>query len=123
MRKISEKKALELINNGQVVKCKIGRDCFVPVKSVQDLQKLKFSAKSGVHSFELYLVPKVSLPKDTYALSIESAIFELDSKESIYAFVHGKEKTITSFSELMNVCRTCEIWGDEIVLYKYKYRK
>lgn len=124
MKRITEKEAIKLLNHGQFVKCKVSRDYFEPVKSIQALENLKILSKRGVQGFELFLVPKISLRKKVDALSIEESVYELNSKKSVvYAFVNGKERIITSFAELIKVCRACEIWGDEIILYKRKARK
>lgn len=116
MRKITEERAKELIIKGVYPKCKTSREIFQVVDSLEKLENLK--RLSSVQWFELYEDDSInSLPENALDLSIDDAILLLADKEPVYCIKNGQTQTISNQHSLMDIIRTCNVRGEQFVLY------
>ena len=124
MKKIDEKRALELIAAGNFPKCKVSSRDKEPVTSPEALYRLKRLSSEAAQGFELYEETPLDLrlPKNTTAieLSLDDAFVALSKFEVVYAQRQGSKEVskITSSVELNQFYRSCKIWGDNFVLYQ-----
>ena len=116
MKKITEKRAIKLIKSGKYPKCKVSREVYETVNSLEKLESLK--RLSSVQSFDLYEDNSLSsLPKNSVPITIDDAIRLLSDDKTVHCIRSGETKAITTTSELMGVIRSCNIRGDQFVLY------
>lgn len=116
MKRITEERAKKLISCGKYPKCKVSRDVYEPVTSLEKLESLK--RLSTVQNFELYEdTSLITLPENAMPISIDDAIKLVSDNESICCVRNGEVETINATSKLMGVIRSCNIRGDQFVLY------
>lgn len=116
MKRITEERAKQLIAIGKYPKCKVSRDVYETITSLEKLENLK--KLSSIQGFELYEDNSlVTLPEDAMELTIDDAVTLLSDKDIIYCIRNGETSTITTTSKLMGVIRSCNIRGDNFVLY------
>ena len=117
MKRITESQAIKMIPNDVYPKCKVSRGVFETVDSIKKLNFLK--KLSEVQSFELYedTTDSVSLPKDAMKLSIDDAFDLIASHAVVHCIKYGKDSEISNLNELREIIRSCQIRGDQFVLY------
>ena len=115
--KITYERAKRIIENGGDVKCKVSRDVFQAVDSVEKLDALK--KLSSVQEFELFyeISSDFTLPKGAIELSINDAFSVISLKNSINCIKNGEILEISSSDELTNVLRSAQIRKENIILY------
>lgn len=122
MKKIDEKRALELIAAGNFPKCKVSSRDKVPVTSPEALDRLKKLSIEAAQDFELYEETplNLNLPKKAIELSLDDAFIALSKSEVIFAQRQGSENVtkLKSSVQLNQFYRSCKIWGDQFVLYQ-----
>lgn len=117
MKRITEERAKELVISGRYPLCQVSREVFKSIKSLLELEHLKKLSLSGLQKFDLYEVDPVILPQNAMILSLNEAITLLFNNEPIYCIRNGKTQKIYNHFEFSNIIRSCNVWGDQYVLY------
>lgn len=123
MKKITEKRAIELINMGLFPKCEVSRETFRPVKSISELEH--FKSLSNVQSYCLWgytdeEIASFHEPKGCLKLTIDDAYRQFLNKKSVYAQKIGNIAIeFTNFTSLMKFCKEANFNGTPLLLYSY----
>ena len=118
MRKITESRAIALINQGIYPKCLVSRDVFEPVKSLEQLKHFKSLEMKNVQRFELFEdTQPVLLNDNAMSINIDEAFELLSSKETIHCIRNETDTEITTINELRNIINSCNVRGDKFLLY------
>ena len=116
MQNITYERAKQILETGGTVKCKVSRDVFQPVDSVEKLDTLK--KLSSVQGFELYEVSSdFTLPEGAIKLSINDAFSVLSLQKTINCFKDGKTLEISSSDQLSDIIRSSQIRREELIFY------
>lgn len=117
MKKISEKRAREILEGGGYLKCRVSRELFETVDSIQKLEDLKIL--STVQMFDLYEVSsEYSLPDNAIEVSFDDA-FDLVSSKYIINCIKEEDEPfeISSTHQLIDTIRRAQIRRERLVLY------
>lgn len=118
MKKITESRAIALINQGIYPKCLVSRDLYQPVKSLKQLEHFKDLGMKKIQGFELFEdAPPVLLNDNAMNINIDEAFELLSSKETIHCVRNEIDTEITTINELRNVINSCNVRGDKFLLY------
>lgn len=118
MRKITEKKAIQLLREGNILKCKISARDIVPVKTESELRNLLRLKAENVQMCEIFFERKtVKIPENAMEISLDEAIQLLAEGEIVYG-KSEEEEEITTQNVLMQFYRSALLRG-EPVLYWY----
>lgn len=116
MKKITIDRARELLESGVYLKCRVSRELFETVDSIQKLEDLK--RLSTVQMFDLYEVSSdYSLPSNALELSFDDAFDLVSSKYIINCIKEDEEFEISSTHQLIDVIRRAQIRRERLVLY------
>ena len=99
MKKITESRAITLINQGIYPKCLVSRDLYEPVKSLKQLEHFKDLGMKKIQGFELFEdTPPVLLNDNAMNLNIDEAFELLSSKETIHCVRNETDTEITTIN-------------------------
>lgn len=120
MKEISLKRAKDLIEKGEPVKCQTGNrvDQFTMVHDVSKLNYLYELSKNKVQLCLLYQVEtKKHISEDSIEISFDEAFDMLcDGNVVFYEDEAGGEETINDVPELISLRRAKESRGEELLL-------
>ena len=116
---ISEKEAIKMLKSGKTVTCKFSPKSVTIVSNEQELMRLKKLHLEGIQGFDLYdNNQKLSVPKKATEVSIDDAITKLANYELLYFKTIDSTKEVSSYDELINLCRSSKIRGLNFVIYE-----
>lgn len=119
MRQITEKKAIQLLKEGHILKCKITARDIVPVKTESELRILLKLKAENVQMCEIFFErEKVRIPENAMEISLDDAIELVAKGEIVYGKKEDEEEEITTQAVLTQYYRSALLRG-EPVLYWY----
>lgn len=118
MRKITEKKAIQLLKEGHILKCQITARDIVPVKTESELRALLRLKAENVQMCEIFFErEKVKIPENAMEVSLDEAIQLIAEGEIVYGKTEEEEE-ITTQVALIQYYRSAKLRG-EPMLYWY----
>lgn len=116
--KITEKEAIQLLKEGNVLKCKISARDIIPVKTESELRRLLKLKAENVQMCEIFFErEEVKIPENAMEISLDEAIQLIAEGEIVYGRAEEEEE-ITTQNLLMQFYRSASLRG-EPVLYWY----
>lgn len=124
MKRIDKTRAIELINMGIYPKCETSREILVPVRSIDELNRLELLSTSQsfiLYGYENEAISSFKIPDNAIELTIDEASPWLaETGNYVFIKVIGQEEEKMNFKQFVNFLRTVSKNGDSFLLYYYE---
>lgn len=117
MRKITEERARNLLENGKTIKCKISARDVIPVKDISKLNSLIKLKDEGVQLCEIFFEGEVKIPENAMEISLEDAMRLIAEGEIVYGKRKEEDEELTTQNVLMQFYRSAILDGEPVLYW------